>query len=233
LCRPGDYGSWQRHPAPKGRFTCATSTSCASRSRSWRFPPRAAGEHDQDADSAQGPQRLEVGHIFKSHQVLREIRRVYTDDRSNPPMVRVATAWHQRTLQRDQQSHASDGIVGPASAPFHVSYVCWITRCPRRWTWRKKLAPPRKGRCRRAGRRRAERPGVKFKDADLIGIPLASRSAGQGTQEGIIEIEVARAKRVVKVTPPSESCVAQSGGGVGPGMMWRRTSRTPAAPAQS
>ena len=36
---------------------------------------------------------------------------------------------------------------------------------------------------------RDERPGVKFKDADLIGIPLRVTIGGRGLKEGIVEVK--------------------------------------------
>jgi prolyl-tRNA synthetase len=46
---------------------------------------------------------------------------------------------------------------------------------------------------------RAERPGVKFKDADLIGIPLRLTIGGKGLKEGIIELKWRTSKDVAKV----------------------------------
>ena len=46
---------------------------------------------------------------------------------------------------------------------------------------------------------RAERPGVKFKDADLIGIPLRLTIGGKGLKEGIIELKWRTQKDVAKV----------------------------------
>ena len=46
---------------------------------------------------------------------------------------------------------------------------------------------------------RAERPGVKFKDADLIGIPLRLTIGGRGMKEGIVEMKWRAQKDVVKV----------------------------------
>jgi len=46
---------------------------------------------------------------------------------------------------------------------------------------------------------RAERPGVKFKDADLIGIPLRLTIGGKGLKEGIIELKWRTQKEVAKV----------------------------------
>ncbi|MCX6950361.1 MAG: His/Gly/Thr/Pro-type tRNA ligase C-terminal domain-containing protein, partial [Opitutae bacterium] len=46
---------------------------------------------------------------------------------------------------------------------------------------------------------RAERPGVKFKDADLIGLPLRLTVGGRGLKEGIFEMKWRTAKEVSKV----------------------------------
>jgi len=51
---------------------------------------------------------------------------------------------------------------------------------------------------------RVERPGVKFKDADLIGIPLRLTVGGKGLKEGIIELKWRHQKEVAKV-PVSEA----------------------------
>ena len=46
---------------------------------------------------------------------------------------------------------------------------------------------------------RAERPGVKFKDADLIGIPLRLTIGGKGLKEGVIELKWRTQKEVAKI----------------------------------
>jgi prolyl-tRNA synthetase len=46
---------------------------------------------------------------------------------------------------------------------------------------------------------RAERPGVKFKDADLIGLPLRLTIGGRGLKEGVFEMKWRAAKEVIKV----------------------------------
>jgi prolyl-tRNA synthetase len=46
---------------------------------------------------------------------------------------------------------------------------------------------------------RAERPGVKFKDADLIGIPLRVTIGGKGLKEGIVELKERTQKDVAKL----------------------------------
>jgi prolyl-tRNA synthetase len=46
---------------------------------------------------------------------------------------------------------------------------------------------------------RAERPGVKFKDADLIGIPLRLTIGAKGLKDGVIELKWRSQKEVAKV----------------------------------
>ncbi|MDQ5979628.1 MAG: prolyl-tRNA synthetase, partial [Verrucomicrobiota bacterium] len=46
---------------------------------------------------------------------------------------------------------------------------------------------------------RAERPGVTFKDADLIGLPVRLTVGGKGLKEGIFEMKWRRAKEITKV----------------------------------
>ena len=58
---------------------------------------------------------------------------------------------------------------------------------------------------------RPERPGVKFKDADLIGIPLRITVGGRGIKEGVVEMKWRGAKEVVKIAlDESEATVAQA-----------------------
>ena len=46
---------------------------------------------------------------------------------------------------------------------------------------------------------RAERPGFKFKDADLIGIPLRITIGAKGLKEGIVEFKWRSSKEVSKL----------------------------------
>ena len=46
---------------------------------------------------------------------------------------------------------------------------------------------------------RVERPGVKFKDADLIGLPLRLTIGSKGLKDGIVELKARTSKDVVKV----------------------------------
>ena len=46
---------------------------------------------------------------------------------------------------------------------------------------------------------RDERPGVKFKDADLIGIPYRIAVGKKGIAEGVVEVKARRSAEMVKV----------------------------------
>jgi prolyl-tRNA synthetase len=48
---------------------------------------------------------------------------------------------------------------------------------------------------------REERAGVKFKDADLIGIPKQLVIGERGLKEGVVELKDRATKETVKVTP--------------------------------
>jgi prolyl-tRNA synthetase len=65
---------------------------------------------------------------------------------------------------------------------------------------------------------RDERPGVKFKDADLVGLPYRIAVGKKGVAEGIVELKSRRSPEVVKVKIEdiarvvSEKIVAERGG---------------------
>jgi prolyl-tRNA synthetase len=44
-------------------------------------------------------------------------------------------------------------------------------------------------------------PGVKFKDADLLGMPLRLTIGAKGLKDGVVELRNRRTKDVVKVAP--------------------------------
>jgi prolyl-tRNA synthetase len=46
---------------------------------------------------------------------------------------------------------------------------------------------------------RDERPGAKFKDADLIGIPVRLAVGGRSLKEGVVELKLRRDKEATKV----------------------------------
>ncbi len=148
---------------------------------------------------------IEVGHIFKlGTKYSEKFGAVYTDDQkqSHPMVMGCYGIGVSRTLQAViEQSHDGDGIIWPwAIAPFQLLIVVLDPQAEEAMTLARTLG----GAAEKAGADvliddRAERPGVKFKDADLIGIPLRVTIGAKGLKEGIIEVKARSSKDVVKV----------------------------------
>jgi prolyl-tRNA synthetase len=51
---------------------------------------------------------------------------------------------------------------------------------------------------------RDERPGVKFKDADLLGLPLRLTIGSRALKEGVVELKARKTGEELRV-PPSEA----------------------------
>ena len=160
---------------------------------------------------------IEVGHIFKLGTKYSErIDAGYTDDKKEKHLFVMGCygIGISRTLQAViEQCHDADGIVWPwAIAPFQV-LVCLLDPQDTEATL---IAARLATAAERAGADvlvddRPERPGVKFKDADLIGIPLRITVGGRGIKEGVVEMKWRGAKEVVKIAlDESEATVAQA-----------------------
>src|SRR3954467_888527 len=160
---------------------------------------------------------IEVGHIFKlGTKYSEKFGAMFTDDQkqSHPVVMGCYGIGISRTMQAViEQSHDADGIVWPwNSAPFQVLICVLDPQLAEAMDLARKLAAA----AERAGADvlvddRAERPGVKFKDADLIGIPLRLTIGGKGLKEGIFELKWRSQKDVAKVAiAEAESAVAQA-----------------------
>jgi prolyl-tRNA synthetase len=148
---------------------------------------------------------IEVGHIFKlGTKYSEKLGAAYTDDQKQSRLIVMGSygIGIGRTLQAIvEQSHDADGIVWPwAIAPFQVLICLLDPALPEAADVAAKLAAAAE--C--AGAEvliddRAERPGVKFKDADLIGIPLRITIGGRGLKEGIVELKWRNQPAVEKI----------------------------------
>jgi len=148
---------------------------------------------------------IEVGHIFKlGTKYSEKFGATYTDDqKQNHFMVMGCYGIGiSRTLQAViEQRHDNDGILWPwAIAPFQVLICLLDPQSPEAMDLAKKLGAA----AQQAGADvliddRAERPGVKFKDADLIGIPLRITIGSKGLKDGIVEMKWRNSKDVAKV----------------------------------
>jgi prolyl-tRNA synthetase len=153
---------------------------------------------------------IEVGHIFKLGTKYSErIDAGYTDDKKERHLFVMGSygIGISRTMQAViEGSHDKDGIIWPwAIAPFQV-LICLLDP-------QDTEATVIAGRLASAATRggadvlvddRAERPGFKFKDADLIGIPLRITVGGRGIKEGIVEMKWRNAAETLKL-PLDES----------------------------
>ncbi|MFI5355999.1 MAG: proline--tRNA ligase [Opitutales bacterium] len=148
---------------------------------------------------------IEVGHVFVlGTKYSEKFNAVYTDDQkqSHPMVMGCYGIGISRTMQAIiEQSHDADGIVWPwHAAPFHVLVTLLDPQDAAAADMARKLATA----AEQAGADvlvddRAERPGVKFKDADLIGIPLRLTVGGRGLKEGVIELKWRTQKDVQKI----------------------------------
>jgi prolyl-tRNA synthetase len=150
---------------------------------------------------------IEIGNIFKLGTKYSEaLGATYLDEagRERPivmgsygigPARIVATAVEQMS--------DADGIVWPwAIAPFHVHIVLVSTRDRAQVEATEAIYEE----CGRAGLEallddREERPGVKFKDADLLGMPVRVTVGNALAREGVVEVRVRRTREERRVAP--------------------------------
>ena len=103
-----------------------------------------------------------------------------------------------------EQNHDDDGIIWPwPVAPYHVHLLALDAANPQIAA----VADHLEAALERAGfevlfdDRQDVSPGVKFKDADLLGMPLRLTIGARGLREGVVELRDRRTKEIVKLTP--------------------------------
>jgi prolyl-tRNA synthetase len=150
---------------------------------------------------------IEVGNIFKlGTKYSVGLRAVYLDEQSQErPIVmgsygigpaRIAAA-------AIEQNHDANGIIWPeAIAPFQVHLLVVNAKEPKMATLAEQVYADLTG----AGVEvlyddRDERPGVKFKDADLLGLPLRVTVGTKAVKEGVVEIRRRRTGEEFAVRP--------------------------------
>lgn len=150
---------------------------------------------------------IEVGHIFKLGTKYSENEKygaTFTDaDKTVKPAVMGCYGIGiSRTLQAIiEQSHDKNGIVWPWNvAPYHAVITLLDPEMEEALTLANELGAAMEA----AGADvllddRDERPGVKFKDADLIGIPLRIVIGGRGLKDGIVELKLRTGGNAEKV----------------------------------
>ncbi|MGX8774867.1 MAG: proline--tRNA ligase [Bacillota bacterium] len=150
---------------------------------------------------------VEVGQIFKlGSKYSAAMGACYKDENQhdNPILMGCYGIGISRTFQAIidmPENHDENGIIWPMSvAPYHVI----ITLMKPEDEAQKAVAEDVYERLQAAGVEvilddRKERPGVKFKDADLIGIPIRI-TVGRGAADGIIEYKMRRDAEKVELS---------------------------------
>jgi prolyl-tRNA synthetase len=142
---------------------------------------------------------IEVGQVFKlGTKYSVPMHAVYADENQDehPIWMGCYGIGISRTLAAVvEQHHDDDGIIWPVSvAPYHVEIVVMKTNDETQ----NELAEKMYSELTEAGLEvimddRNERPGVKFKDADLIGIPVRI-TVGRLAKDGQVEYKLRRDK---------------------------------------
>ena len=147
---------------------------------------------------------IEVGHVFKlgtKYSTSMDATYLDADGTAHPIVMGCYGIGVGRTAAAAvEQHHDADGIVWPLPiAPLHVMVVPVNVTDSRSWETAQSLHNALEA----AGVEvllddRDERPGVKFKDADLIGLPLRV-TIGKALAQGQVELMARRARRTIMV----------------------------------
>ena len=148
---------------------------------------------------------IEVGHIFKlGLKYSQAMGARYLDSEGNERTIVMGTygIGITRTVAAViEQLHDANGIVWPYSvAPYHVHLVpVNIRHDPSREAAEAIYARLTEWGIESMLDDRDERPGAKFKDADLIGIPLRVTIGEKGLKDGVVELRDRRTGRIDRV----------------------------------
>jgi len=139
---------------------------------------------------------VEVGHVFKlGTKYSQAMGATFLDEngRSQPMIMGCYGIGVSRTIAAViEQNNDEDGIIWPvAVAPFHVHVIPVNVKVDDQRQASEQITEQ----LQRAGLEvlfddRPERAGVKFKDADLIGLPLRITVSDKAAQEGTVEVRV-------------------------------------------
>ncbi|HRO66138.1 MAG TPA: proline--tRNA ligase [Pseudobdellovibrionaceae bacterium] len=150
---------------------------------------------------------IEVGHVFylgKKYSEKMNATFLDKDGKARPFEMGCYGIGVTRTVQACiEQSHDKDGIIWPkAIAPFHV-HICALDPKDENVMG---LAETLEKELSSRGfdvlvDDRDERPGVKFKDADLLGMPVRVVIGRKGLDNKEIELVERRSKNLTKVAP--------------------------------
>lgn len=179
----------------------------------------AAADELHDVEKCPVPQEnlrqargIEVGHIFYFGQKYSQALNLKITGPNNeeivPHMGSYGIGVSRLVAAIIEASHDENGIIWPDSvAPFHVGLIlindsdqASIDKCQEIY---EKLSSIHGLEVLFDDRK--ERPGVKFNEADLLGIPVQLRVGPKGLAEGVVEIVERKTNTVTKLTP-DEAC---------------------------
>lgn len=147
---------------------------------------------------------IEVGHVFKLGTKYSEaMGAMFLDENGkNKPMIMgcYGIGVSRTVAAIIEQHHDEDGIVWPASvSPFHVHIIpVNMKQDDQRDLAEDLYESLAQERYDVLLDDRAERPGVKFKDADLFGFPIRI-TVGKRASEGIVEVKVRKTGETIEV----------------------------------
>jgi prolyl-tRNA synthetase len=162
---------------------------------------------------------IEVGHVFKlGTKYTESFDATYLNDKGQSELIVMGCygIGVTRTLQAViEQSHDANGIVWPISvAPFAVTLLLLDPKDPAVCAVVDALEKALLDRGIDVFvDDREERPGVKFKDADLIGSPIRVVAGAKGLAQGGVEIKLRTSKdaKLVPADQAADAIVAQAG----------------------
>ena len=156
---------------------------------------------------------IEVGHVFKlGTKYSEQLGAMFldADGQKKPCIMGCYGIGVTRTLQAViEQSHDDNGVVWPVSlAPFEVE----VLLVNEQHAESVRVAETLVAELEAAGVSvllddRAERPGVKFKDADLLGLPLRVNVGERALAKGMIEVRDRR-RGQLEAVPMAHACAA-------------------------
>ena len=154
---------------------------------------------------------IELGHIFKLGTKYSEPMKALFSDKDGklkPIIMGCYGIGVTRLIAAIvEQHHDEDGIIWPISvAPFEILILTVNVKDEKQLEISEKLYNELKGKYEVLWDDRDETPGVKFKDADLIGIPLRI-VVGKRVSEGKVEISLRKDKK--KIVKPVEEAIGE------------------------
>lgn len=147
---------------------------------------------------------IELGHIFKlGTKYSEKMNGYFTDENGeNHPYIMGCYGWGiSRTMSAVvEQMHDEHGMIWPLSiAPFHIIITMVNPSQEQISKVGEELYELLKEKYEVLLDDRQASPGVKFKDADLIGIPLRI-TVGKKLTKGLIELKLRTEKQLVEVS---------------------------------